>query len=167
MTRIRAAVLLAMLGLCTRLPLAIAAGEEPLAVVVPADSPHRVESREVLAEIFRRKKQYWADGRRIEPVNLPADDPRRQRFSQLVLGLMPEQLDAYWDEMYFHGTLPPQVLKSVEAVLRFVSMTPGAIGYVPLCSADSRVAVALSLDAAGAVVERPSPLACRRDQPGR
>jgi hypothetical protein len=143
------------------LPSAIAADtEEVLAVVVAPRSGHRVEGRDILAAIYRRKKQYWNDGQRIEPVNLPVDDPRRQRFSQLVLGLMPEQLDTYWNEMYFHGVLPPHVLASVEAVLRFVSTTPAAIGYVPLCSADMRVSLNIAIDSQGRIIDKPSQDGC-------
>jgi hypothetical protein len=119
---------------------------EPLAIVVPADSRHRLDRAEELSEIYLKKRQFWSNGQRIVPVNLPVADSRRQHFSHSVLGLLPEQLDDYWNERYFHGVLPPEVLNSVEGVLRFVAATPGAIGYVPLCNVDQRVVAILLLD---------------------
>lgn len=160
-------LLLAIAGLHVLAPPSALAADEPMAVVIAEGSRHRIEGLPALTEIYRRKKQYWPDGQHIEPINLPADDPRRLRFSQAVLGMPPDQLDAYWNELYFHGVLPPTVLQSVEAVLRFVSMTPGAIGYVPLCSVDSRVMIALTIDTGGPASERFSPAACKREQQAR
>ena len=163
----RATAIVLLLTVLGALSAAAVAADEVTAVVIPAGSSHRIDSLEALASIYRRKKQYWPDGQAVEPINLPAADPRRRRFSQAVLGLTPDQLDAYWNELYFHGVLPPKVLQSAEAVLRFVSMTPGGVGYVPWCSVDSRVAVALVLDADGAVPERPPAASCKREPPGR
>ena len=156
------AIILAMAIAAAVGPAAAAGAEDMLAIVVAPGSGHRIAARETLIAIYRRKMQYWSDGQRIEAVNLPADDPRRLRFSQLILGLMPQQLDAYWNEMYFHGVLPPHVLASVEAVIRFVSTTPAAIGYVPLCSADARIAVTAAIDGEGRMIEKASPEGCAR-----
>jgi hypothetical protein len=87
-------------------------------------------SKEELGRVYRRKKLFWESGEKIIPVNLPAAYPLRQRFSRLVLGLLPEGMEAYWNEQYFHGISPPYVLASEVAVLQFVATTPGAIGYV-------------------------------------
>ncbi|MDR3416568.1 MAG: hypothetical protein P4L83_10310 [Nevskia sp.] len=158
--RLRTALLRAAAGAVCLWPIAVAADSDAMAVIVAVDSRHRVESRDQLAEIYRRRKQFWSDGQRIDPVNLPAADPLRRRFSLAVMGALPEQLEAFWNEMYFHGVLPPQVLKSVEAVLRIVATTPGAIGYIPLCAADKRVAIALAIDSAGAAVDKEPGAVC-------
>ena len=120
---------------------------EILAIVIPSNSVHRVPDLETLNEIYRRKKRFWADGTRIEPVNLPANSLNRKHFSQKVLQLSSDELDAYWSEMYFHGVMPPHVLSSDEAVVTFVANTPGSIGYVSLCNADARVAIAFLIGA--------------------
>lgn len=103
-------------------------------------------SSEKLALIFKRKRNFWDNGERIQPVNLPPAHPLRRAFSQQVFGRSPEELDDYWRDMYFHGVLPPFVLASEEAVIRFVATTPGAIGYVSACALDHRVTVVLRLD---------------------
>ncbi len=107
-------------------------------VVVPAQRGDRLNARDI-GLIFKRRKLFWNDGTRIEPVNLPADQPLRQRFSHSVLRLSPEALEAFWNEQYFHGVLPPHVLASEAAVLRFVADTATAIGYLSACMVDARL----------------------------
>ena len=119
--------------------------EQMLAVIVSASSTPDPPSKEDLARIYRRQKLLWADHTRIVPVNLPADHPLRRSFSRLVLGALPEELDAYWNAQYFHGITPPYVLTSEEAVLRFVATTPGAIGYVSATAVNGQVSVLLYL----------------------
>ena len=117
--------------------------ERPFAVIAaPGATEHRL-TRESVALIFRRKQNYWEDGARVQPVNLPPANPLRQAFSRAILGRSPEALEDYWREMYFHGVLPPHVLASEEAVVLFVSSTPGAIGYVSTCVPEHRVHVVL------------------------
>lgn len=125
------------------------AAEEPLAVIVSANQTRLSMGKSELAAIYRRRKFYWEDGTKIEPVNRSADSPTRRIFSQAILGYAPEELEQYWNDRYFHGVLPPYVLSSEEAVLRFVAETPGAIGYVPYCDADKRVTVVLVISAKG------------------
>lgn len=117
--------------------------ERPFAVITaPGATNHHLTS-DTVALIFRRKQNYWENGTRIQPVNLPPTHPLRRAFSQSILGHSPEALEDYWREMYFHGVLPPYVLASEEAVILFVSSTPGAIGYVSTCVPERRVDVAL------------------------
>jgi len=136
--------ILSLLALCLALVLpAAAASEPPFAVIAaPGATEHRL-TRESVALIFRRKQNYWENGMRIQPVNLPPANPLRQAFSRAILGRSPEALEDYWREMYFHGVLPPHVLASEEAVVLFVSSTPGAIGYVSTCVPEHRVHLVL------------------------
>lgn len=123
----------------------------PIAVVVPLAETESLQPTE-LALIYRRKKQFWSGGARVLPVNLPADSVVRQRFSEVVLGDSPEQMEEYWNQQYFQGVLPPHVLASEAAVQRFVSETRHAIGYLPFCSPRNGVRVVLVIDAAGRVL---------------
>jgi ABC-type phosphate transport system substrate-binding protein len=128
--------------ICALAP-ANASDEPPFAIIVaPGSTDHRL-TREAVALIFTRRQDYWADGTRIQPVNLPATHPVRRAFSLSVLAKSPEAMEEYWREMYFHGVLPPHVLGSEQSVLLFVSSTPGAIGYVSTCVPDQRVSVVL------------------------
>ena len=108
--------------------------EPSFAVIAARDIPRKTLSRESLALIYQRRQQFWNNGLRVQPVNLPANAPLRRAFSRCVLGTIPEQTEEYWREMYFHGVLPPRVLGSERAIQLFVASTPGAIGYVTHCS---------------------------------
>ena len=117
--------------------------ERPFAVIVSPGAADSHLNRESIAQIFKRKQNYWENGTKIQPVNLPPAHPARRSFSQSILGRQPEAMEDYWREMYFHGVLPPHVLASEEAVILFVSSTPGAIGYVANCVPEHRVSVVL------------------------
>lgn len=119
-----------------------------VAVIMAADAAPGRWNQAALAQVFRQKKRFDDHGQRLYGVNLPATHPLRRAFSQQVLGHSPEDMDDYWRDMYFHGILPPYVLASEEAVIRFVAATPGAIGYVSACLADRRVSVIFHLDIA-------------------
>jgi hypothetical protein len=109
---------------------------EPFAVIVANDIPERSLSAKNVALIFRRRQVTWNDGLRTQPVNLPASNAVRRAFSQCVLGELPQAMENYWRQMYFHGVLPPHVVESEQAVALFVASTPGAIGYVSSCPKD-------------------------------
>jgi ABC-type phosphate transport system substrate-binding protein len=128
----------------------VTAEEPAMAVVVAAGKAGATAlSTSALAAIFGKRRQFWDDHTRVVPVNLPADNPLRRDFSRILFGRAPQDLQAYWNDLYFHGVLPPAVLGSEEAVLRFVSETPGAIGYVSSCSVDARVQVVATIGTPG------------------
>ena len=119
-----------------------AGGDPAIAVIVGRNpAPTGAVSQTLVLGIFARKRQLWNDRSTIVPVNLPVSHPLRRNFSRWVFKKTPEELQDYWNEQYFHGVLPPPVLASEEAVLRFVASTPGAIGYASVCSVDKRVEV--------------------------
>ncbi len=153
-----------MLVLLILLPGAAARAEDsPAAGIAVIGAPGLQAARfdrAAIASIFRRKLRTLPDGGHLVPVNLPADDPLRTAFSIAVFDLEPAAMDAYWNERYFHGVSPPHVLASVEAILRFVAATPGAIGYVPACAVDGRVRVLMSLPLADPAATR-----CPADSP--
>jgi hypothetical protein len=137
-----------------------AAQTAPLIAVVVAKGSTAELGITDLALVYRRKQLFWKDGTKINPVNLPAKNALRRMFSQTVLGATPEDLEKYWNDMYFHGTSPPYVLSSDEAVLRFVAQTRGAIGYTAYCSVAARARVLLILSASGPVTEEAARATC-------
>jgi ABC-type phosphate transport system substrate-binding protein len=96
--------------------------------------------------IYLRKQLFWPNGKRIIPVNLQSEHNLRNQFSQVVLGSLPKQQIDYWNGLYFNGIQPPHSVNSEEAVIRFVTDTKSAIGYVNACAADERVKTLLWID---------------------
>ncbi|MGZ8244148.1 hypothetical protein [Methylomagnum sp.] len=120
---------------------------EAIAVVAAAESPLDKLSPDTVKLVYHRKSLVDGQGKRWIPVNLPAADPLRRAFSMAVFESLPEDQEDYWNQQYFHGVNPPDVLASEEAVLRFVAATPGAIGYVRAGRADGRVKTLLVIPA--------------------
>lgn len=137
------------------------ADADVLAVIVAPGFDSSV-TRDELMLIYKRKKLFWSDDSRVQPVNLPSADPLRRRFSRALLGAAPEDMEKYWNDMYFHGISPPYVLASQEAVIRFVTSTPGAIGYVPFCSVENRARIVLVITADGTVSDNIAAFHCAR-----
>jgi len=156
---------LLLLGLLPIPATLLAADASVIAVIVPRTEVPKSLSSVELSLIFLKKKLYWADGKRMQPVNLSAGNPIRQQFSQRVMGNMPETQADYWNNAYFHGISPPRVVNSQEAMLRFVAETSGSIGYVDACKLDSRVRAVAWIDASGTVLaSTPSALNCGNEE---
>ncbi|GAA0740206.1 hypothetical protein LRH25_24850 [Ideonella azotifigens] len=133
------------------------AAEGGIAVVVGKlpGAPTALGRAELLG-IYGRKRELWDDRTPIVAINLPASHPLRRDFSLWLFRRTPQDLQSYWNDQYFHGVLPPPVLASEEAVLRFVAATPGAVGYVSLCAVDKRVDVVAVLPASEPAAACPS-----------
>lgn len=134
------------MALGTLLPSSLRAqsSAQPLLVVVSIDNADAPSADEI-AQIFKRRKLFWSNGTRIQPVNLPADHPLRQHFARALLRMTPEAQEEYWNEQYFHGVLPPHVLASEAAVRRFVGDTQAGIGYLSSCQPDAHLRVVLQV----------------------
>lgn len=148
-----------LLGLMLTLP-AWANPPPALAVVVAATRAAEPLEVDDLSLVYKRKKQFWHDGRRILPVNLPPDHALRRLFAREVLKLSLEAQEDYWNEQYFQGVLPPHMLRSEEAVARFVAETEGAVGYLSPCALDPRLRIVLLLDAGGGRLDPSRPTGC-------
>lgn len=133
-----------------------------IAVVVPASAPDELLDADALAQIYKRRKLLWRDGSRIVPVNLPADSALRSLFSRAVLRQSPEQQEDYWNQQYFQGVLPPHVLESETAVLRFVAGTAHAVGYLSYCAVDASLRVVLVVDEQGRVLDADTRIDCAK-----
>ena len=97
--------------------------------------------------IYLKQKRLWPDGKPIIPINRQAGGRSRELFSERLFGQSSRRLASYWNQRYFEaGEFPPATLASEEAVVRFVSENPDAIGYVTGEYVSDSVAVALVLD---------------------
>jgi ABC-type phosphate transport system substrate-binding protein len=124
--------------------LAHAAEEIELAIVVHPSRAGAL-SIETVKRIFLKRQRFWDDGHPIVAINQEVATPAREAFTRRVFGAEAARLTAYWNEQYFHGVMPPIILGSEEAVVRYVASRPDAIGYVDARRVDASVAVALRL----------------------
>ncbi|WP_457623081.1 hypothetical protein [Persephonella sp.] len=106
-----------------------------VAVVTSKDSKIEKISKKDLKKVYLKIK-FFVKGQKVIPVNLPPDNKNRQIFQRKILEMDNEQLNLYWNEMYFHGVEPPLVLSSEEAVKKFVKKVKGAIGYIDVKNVD-------------------------------
>lgn len=68
----------------------------------------------------------------VFPVNLPPGNPVRDEFVTGYLDQNEEQYTGYWLVRRYVGKgVPPVELGSIDDVLKYIQVTPGAIGYVP------------------------------------
>ena len=118
-----------------------ASAPEPIAVVVGHDSAVTRLSLDDLREIYLRRRRAWPNGLPVMPINLPADDELRERFSRRVLGRTPADLLSYWNARYFEGVKPPLVLLTPAAVRAYLQRQPEAIGYLPASEVDDTLRI--------------------------
>lgn len=142
MPRLRTRLLLLLLLALVR-PAGAAA--EELVVIVNAKRPDQPDAARI-TQIYLKQRRFWADGRRILPVNREAGSGVRETFVRRVLRTQANRLIVYWNRQYFQGVLPPMTLASDEAVKRFVASEPNAIGYVHPRVLDDSVRVVLQVD---------------------
>jgi ABC-type phosphate transport system substrate-binding protein len=103
-------------------------------------------SNEELADIYMDKTDRLSDGSRVEPVDQAEGTPTRIKFYNDALGRTERQMKAYWSKRMFTGKgRPPRILDNDEAVLDYISRTPGAIGYIDGGRVDERVKLLLIL----------------------
>lgn len=120
------------------------AGEPQVEIVVIANKavPANSISRAELRPIFQTKKDTWPDGTSAHPFNLPENNGVRQAFDAAVFGLDPDRVARYWiDRKIRGGERPPQVVPSSALMVRLVSKTAGALGYVEASALDPSVKV--------------------------
>lgn len=116
-----------------------------LLVIASAQVPDATISTEQLADIYMLKKTFWTDKTQVVPVNREASSTVRERFSEAIFKLSPQELAEYWNRLRFQGKLPPLVQTSDQAVLGFVRSVPGAIGYVDASQAPADVKILMRL----------------------
>jgi len=136
-----------------------------IAVVASRDVALEPVNDLVLNRIFMKKLTTDKLGELLAPVNLPPTHPVRIAFSKEALRESAKASARYWNKQYFLGISPPFVLNSQEAVLRFVTDTPGGIGYVLDCLADDRVNIIYRVTVPAQMEDRLAPFCDRADSP--
>lgn len=139
---IKRLTILAVVAVMLMAGLVMAEEKQPIIAIVVGNQENVAElklSSKNLNLIYWRKQRFWPQGLRVKPVNLRSQNALRKQFSETVLGSAPNTQIDYWNGQYFNGVQPPHSVKSEEAVIRYVTKTKGAIGYVNACLIDKRV----------------------------
>ena len=128
-------------------PYTALAHAEPLAVIANKTNPNTSLSTTAVASMYRGETLHWPGGDRIKLVTREISDDERKTFYLRVLNAKPDQV------FYRQGTpVPVQsvIERSDEAVVRFVGVIDGAIGYVNLSAVkamkDSQIKVILIIE---------------------
>jgi hypothetical protein len=100
-------------------------------IVVHPNSPATTLERQFLEDTFLKKVKTWPNREAIRPVDQVLNATVRRRFTDEVLRRSVEAVRAYWQQRIFSGRdVPPPELENDEAVIKYVTKYPGAIGYV-------------------------------------
>jgi ABC-type phosphate transport system substrate-binding protein len=118
---------------------------EGLLVIASPQVPDAAISVKQLADIYAMKKDFWANKIQVVPVNREASSAEREKFSEAVFNLSPQELGEYWNRLSFQGEFPPLIQTSDQAVLGFVRSVPGAIGYISADQQPTGVKILLRL----------------------
>lgn len=92
-----------------------------------------------LRAIFTGEKTRFADGSHAVPVTLKGG-PAHEVFLRNHLGESPDEFRAQWRKAVFTGQgAMPKTFDSESALLEYVAVTPGAVGYVSRISSQDGV----------------------------
>jgi len=100
-------------------------------VIVHADNPTDILTREQLGKMFLKKIVKWDTGIPIVPVDQAPVSSVRALFNKLVHAKPASAIASYWQQQIFAGRdVPPAEKAGDAAVIAFVKATPGGIGYI-------------------------------------
>jgi len=99
-----------------------------------------------IKSIYLMQKKNMVDGRKIFPINLPADDSIRNVFSHAIFNKDAVSLADYWNRIAFRGIKPPLIQSSEKSVELFVSRVKGAIGYIMVVPKNNQVFILAHID---------------------
>lgn len=116
---------------------------EGLAIVVNPKNPTANLSLAQLRAIFLSERRWWPNRHRIILSSMGRGTPERQAVLRVIYKMDDRALDHYFLYQSFKGEAPtpPATLRSAADIKKFVSSTPGAVGYVRASEVDNTVKV--------------------------
>lgn len=126
-------------------------GATEIAVIVHPDNALEDISFGELSKIFKAEKQFWGSGERIYFLLRESGSKEKEIILQKLYGMSETDLKKFWLTKLFREEIPsfPKTIQSNEAVKRFVSRVPNAIGFIDAASADNTVKI-LTIDGVSA-----------------
>lgn len=84
-----------------------------------------------LRRIYTMRQLRWSDNSAINVFVLPSQHDLHQRFAKERLQIFPYQLNRIWHKLTYSGLgVAPTIVASEKELIRAVTKTPGAIGYI-------------------------------------
>jgi len=112
--------------------LSVSAWAADVVIIANKNVPENVLTQEVARNIFLGKKTLWDNGTKIIPVTL-SDEKIHLAFLKMVVKKTPSAFSAYWNQILFTGKgIPPRIFENEKKLVRYVTITRGAVGYVPV-----------------------------------
>ena len=123
--------LLQLCAACFALSATFSAPAQDISLILNPSVTASGLNRTDVREIFSARKQYWDDGSKITVFVLDSNASAHQAFCRQVLQIFPYQLERLWNQIIYSGQGDkPSVVTSESDMLKAVTTTPGAIGYV-------------------------------------
>ena len=99
--------------------------------IVNRDTTQHIISRNGLSAIFKMRLRHWQDGSPVTVFVLDDDNPLHKLFCKQILNVFPHQMRRSWNKLVFSGTgQAPVLVANKEEMIKKISMTPGAVGYI-------------------------------------
>jgi ABC-type phosphate transport system substrate-binding protein len=122
------------------------AGGDDLVVIVNKANPTATLTKGELRAVFLALKTSWPNGTEAFPINLPESNELRRKFDLAVLGWGPDDVANYWIDRRIRGDARmPKKVSSTLAVLKVVSGSEGAVGYLHRSEATKQVKVVATI----------------------
>lgn len=110
-------------------------------VIANNDVAQEDVSAKDLESIFLGKKKSWAGGARLTPFTLSSGNTH-ESFLKAYVKKSASQYSTFWKQAIFTGQgIPPKSAGSEEEIVKMVSETPGAVGYISSATAHDGVKV--------------------------
>lgn len=99
-------------------------------------------TKERLSSIYLGRMRNWPDGQAIKVVMFSHFDSKQRKFCREVLSLSPRYVRQAWNQLTYSGfSNGPIIVSSEEEMIKMVSRTPGAIGYIDTTSSKEGIYV--------------------------
>ena len=116
--------------MCVVLCLIIGTAHADVLIIANKNVKDSVITKADLKEIFLGKKVQWTDNTKIRFVTLKESDPHKT-FLKTYINKSAKQYSNYWRKMVFTGKGKiPKSFATNAAMIKYVSGTSGAIGYI-------------------------------------
>jgi hypothetical protein len=115
------------------------AAREAIAIIVSRDLALRDLTPAELRRLFLGEVTERA-GKRLVPFNYGTDNPLRQDFDLMALGMRGDEVGRYWVDRRMRGQgLPPRLVPNAIVARAVVARLAGAVAYVPASQLDASV----------------------------